>query len=73
MAYKIIPDLCNACGACESECPNRAISHNSNSTNCFDVEKPDAGEHHHRHKTRFDSTHPGLCRGRCWCNRSCRG
>jgi len=27
MAYKIIPDLCNACGACESECPNRAISH----------------------------------------------
>lgn len=27
MAYKIIPDLCNACAACESECPNRAISH----------------------------------------------
>ena len=27
MAYKIIPELCNACGACESECPNRAISH----------------------------------------------
>ena len=27
MAYKIVPDLCNACGACESECPNRAISH----------------------------------------------
>ena len=27
MAHQIIPDLCNACGACESECPNRAISH----------------------------------------------
>ncbi len=27
MAYKIVPELCNACGACESECPNRAISH----------------------------------------------
>jgi ferredoxin len=27
MAYKIIPDLCNGCAACESECPNRAISH----------------------------------------------
>jgi ferredoxin len=27
MAYKIIPELCNGCGACESECPNRAISH----------------------------------------------
>ena len=27
MAFKIELDLCNACGACESECPNRAISH----------------------------------------------
>ena len=27
MAYQILPDLCNACGACESECPSRAISH----------------------------------------------
>lgn len=27
MAYKIIPELCNGCAACESECPNRAISH----------------------------------------------
>ena len=27
MAYKIVPELCNGCGACESECPNRAITH----------------------------------------------
>ena len=27
MAHQIIPDLCNACGACESECPTRAIRH----------------------------------------------
>lgn len=27
MAYKIVPDLCNGCAACEAECPNRAISH----------------------------------------------
>jgi ferredoxin len=27
MAYKIIPELCNGCGACEPECPNKAISH----------------------------------------------
>jgi len=27
MAYKILTDSCNACGACESECPNQAISH----------------------------------------------
>jgi ferredoxin len=27
MAYKIDPELCNGCGACESECPNAAISH----------------------------------------------
>ncbi len=27
MAYKIVPELCNACAACESECPNHAISH----------------------------------------------
>jgi ferredoxin len=27
MAYKILPDVCQACAACESECPNRAISH----------------------------------------------
>lgn len=26
MAYKIVLDLCDACGVCESECPNRAIS-----------------------------------------------
>jgi ferredoxin len=26
MAYKIDPDLCASCGACESECPNNAIS-----------------------------------------------
>lgn len=26
MAYKIIADNCSACGACESECPNQAIS-----------------------------------------------
>ncbi|HRD96332.1 MAG TPA: 4Fe-4S binding protein [Rubrivivax sp.] len=27
MAFKIIPEKCNGCGACESECPSRAISH----------------------------------------------
>ena len=27
MAYKIITDTCTACGACEDECPNKAISH----------------------------------------------
>lgn len=27
MAYKIDPELCTACGSCESECPNEAISH----------------------------------------------
>lgn len=26
MAYKIDVDSCTACGACESECPNNAIS-----------------------------------------------
>lgn len=27
MAYAIDPEVCTACGACESECPNGAISH----------------------------------------------
>jgi len=27
MAYRIIPELCTGCGSCESECPNRAITH----------------------------------------------
>ncbi|MBP0574237.1 4Fe-4S binding protein, partial [Mycobacterium tuberculosis] len=27
MAFKIIVDTCTACGACEDECPNNAISH----------------------------------------------
>jgi ferredoxin len=27
MAYKILADVCTACGACEGECPNKAISH----------------------------------------------
>jgi ferredoxin len=26
MAYQIIADNCTACGACEAECPNNAIS-----------------------------------------------
>ena len=26
MAYKIDPDVCIDCGACESECPTNAIS-----------------------------------------------
>ncbi|MDR3515684.1 MAG: 4Fe-4S binding protein [Azospirillaceae bacterium] len=26
MAYRIDPELCNACGACEPECPHQAIS-----------------------------------------------
>lgn len=26
MAYMIDPNLCTACGACELECPNAAIS-----------------------------------------------
>ncbi len=26
MAFKIDPDNCTACGACELECPNAAIS-----------------------------------------------
>jgi ferredoxin len=25
MAYKILPDLCSACGACEAVCPVEAI------------------------------------------------
>lgn len=28
MAYRIDPDMCSACGACEFECPNSAISMN---------------------------------------------
>ena len=27
MAFQIIVDTCTACGACEGECPNKAISH----------------------------------------------
>ena len=27
MAHKILVDACTGCGACESECPNKAISH----------------------------------------------
>jgi ferredoxin len=27
MPHKIITETCNACGSCESECPNKAISH----------------------------------------------
>ena len=27
MSMQIIVDQCNACGACEGECPNKAISH----------------------------------------------
>ena len=27
MAHKILVDVCSSCGACESECPNKAISH----------------------------------------------
>ena len=27
MAYRIDPEICSGCGACESECPNTAISH----------------------------------------------
>ena len=26
MALKILTDVCTACGACEGECPNKAIS-----------------------------------------------
>jgi ferredoxin len=26
MAFMIVPSLCTACGACEFECPNSAIS-----------------------------------------------
>ncbi|TBW36625.1 4Fe-4S dicluster domain-containing protein [Siculibacillus lacustris] len=27
MAYKIDTETCTACGSCESECPNKAITH----------------------------------------------
>lgn len=27
MAYKIDNEICTSCGACEDECPNKAISH----------------------------------------------
>lgn len=27
MAYKILADVCEACGSCEAVCPNGAISH----------------------------------------------
>jgi ferredoxin len=27
MAHQILVDACTGCGACESECPNKAISH----------------------------------------------
>ena len=27
MAYRIDPELCNACGTCEEVCPNNAITH----------------------------------------------
>ena len=27
MAHQILTDVCTACGACEGECPNKAISH----------------------------------------------
>ena len=27
MAHKILTDVCTGCGACERECPNKAISH----------------------------------------------
>jgi len=27
VAHQIIADQCTACGACEGECPNKAISH----------------------------------------------
>ena len=27
MALKILTDVCTACGACEGECPYKAISH----------------------------------------------
>ncbi|MEI2385470.1 MULTISPECIES: 4Fe-4S binding protein [Breoghania] len=27
MAYRIDPEICEACGSCEDVCPNKAISH----------------------------------------------
>ncbi|NLH80927.1 MAG: 4Fe-4S binding protein [Phyllobacteriaceae bacterium] len=27
MAYTIVTETCTVCGSCESECPNKAISH----------------------------------------------
>jgi ferredoxin len=43
MAYQILTDLCTACGACESECPNKAITHKGkvfkiNPTKCKECE-----------------------------------
>jgi len=46
MAYRIVADLCTACGACELDCPNEAISMDG-FTYLIDPDKCTECEGHH--------------------------
>jgi len=39
MAYMIVRDQCTSCGACESECPNDAISETNDGVFAIDAAK----------------------------------